>query len=207
MLKKILSMQFVTLAITIIAVMGVLTYLQREETIRSFSEQQSTLLQFGIDNIQLGLSYGQLDNVKKTFQHLQTYSIFEGAILYDTEMNPLLVIPEVFKARHLSRNETALKDQNILYKKDVLIDENGEKIGYLMIAFTLAPVETATRKALSYALMTGGGIFSLSILTSGLQIRKMIRPLGKAVLVLEALANGDLTQKLLTKKERNDEIS
>ncbi len=205
MIKKILSMQFVTLAMTIIAVVGVLTFFQRKATIRSFSEQQSTLLQFGIDNIQLGLSHGQLTAVKKTLQELQTYSIFEGAIVYDDEMLPLLVIPQTFNVAPSLGEESSIISGKITYERGSLTGD-GEVIGHLLLAFTLEPVEAAVRESMVYAFMSGGIILLLASLFSAFHVQKMIRPLGEAVKILEALADGDLTQKLKIKNMTEDEV-
>jgi len=200
MLKKVLVILLASLIATVVVVVGALTTKQKESTIRSFSEQQTTLVQFAVDNVELGLSGGRMDAVKKTLQRLQSYSIFKGSIVYDDEMTPLLVLPETFKVppdvEEEVRNKNKARRELVSYEGGPLKDEDGEVIGHLLIAFTFAPVEAEIGQAALNAYKAG--LFTLIpvIGFSVLLIRKMIRPLKKVVKVLEGVADGDLTQRL-----------
>jgi len=201
MLKKILMMLVASLMITVVAVVAILGFIQKRETIRSFSEQQKTLVQFAIDNVELALASGRMDSIKKTLQQLQAYSIFSGSVLYDDEITPLLTIPKDFELPSSSIKEQLLKKEpvtmgDISYEQGALRDEDGEIIGHLMIAFTMAPVKVTNRQALLSASIAGGLILLVVVFFSTLVVRKMIRPLADAVNVLESVAAGDLSQRL-----------
>ncbi|MFQ5596861.1 MAG: methyl-accepting chemotaxis protein [Nitrospiria bacterium] len=185
---------------TVVVVVSVLTVKQKDATIQSFSEQQSSLIQFSIDNVELGLSTGRMDAVKKTLRQLQDYSIFLGSIVYDAELTPILAIPDTFKMPpdlgDVLEDRKMVTRGNISYERGLLRDEDGEPIGHLLIAFTFAPVEAAIRQGLLYA--SAAGLFTLlpMIGLSILRVRKMLKPLRKVVGVLEGVAEGDLTQYL-----------
>jgi len=46
--------------ITVVAVVVVLTKAQREARVQSFAEQQTSIMQFSVDNVELGLSTGRM---------------------------------------------------------------------------------------------------------------------------------------------------
>ncbi|GEM_PF-6080748 len=212
MLKKVLFILFTALIVTVVVVVGVLTAKKKEATLQFFEEQHTTLVQFSIDNVELGLSSGRMDAVKKTLGGLQFHSIFAGAIVYDDEMTPLLVLPETFEmppdVQEQIIKENIVKRGQLSYERGVLKDEDGEILGHLLIAFTFAPVEAEIEQALFDA--SKAGIFTLIpvILFSVLLILKMISPLKKVVKILESVAEGDLTQRLHIKnKDETGRIS
>ncbi len=212
MLKKILLIFFTSLLVTVIAVVGVLTEKKKESILLFFEEQHTTLVQFSIDNVELGLSAGRMDAVQKTLQGLQSHSIFEGAVVYDDEITPLLVIPKTFEMpsdmeEEIQRGDTVKRGQ-ISYERGALKDEDGEILGHLLIAFTFASVESEIEQALFDAAKAGILTLIPVILFSVLLILKMISPLKKVVKILESVADGDLTQRLdIKNKDETGRIS
>ena len=152
MRKKILILMLVSLSVVVVSVIIFLGFRQQQASIRSFAEQHKTLLEFAVDNFELGLSTGRLAAVKGTLDRLQGYSIFEGAILFDAEMTPLIVRPEGFEVppsmiEQLQETGKAIEG-DISYEVGVLRDEDGEVVGKVLIAFTFVPVKAEAREAL-----------------------------------------------------------
>ena len=138
MRKKILIMMIVCLSVTVVSTLAVLARRQEKATIRLFSEQQSILVRFAMDNVELGLSSYRMDAVKETLGRLQSYSIFAGSILFNAELTPILEMPAGFKLPP-SLQEKVLKTGKVThgeisYEAGVLTDQNGEVIGNLLIA-------------------------------------------------------------------------
>ncbi len=197
---------------TVVVVVVVLTKAQKEETLRSFTEQKSSLMEFSVDNVELGLSTGRMDAVQKTLQQHRHYSIVAGSIVYDEDNTALLSIPESFEIP--STVETALRNgnmvvvENISYERRILRDEDGEGIGYLLIAFTFTPVETAIEDGLVYAMSAGILVFLPVLCLSIFRVNRMLKPLGQVVGVLERVAEGDLSQRLdINSKDETGRIS
>ena len=197
---KILKMMMIALSVTVASVVGVLALLQQKATKQSFHEQLSTLVDFAVENVQLGLSTGQIDAIKETFVRLQTYSIFEGTILFDEEMTPIMSMPEGFElpAPLLERVVESGKEVqgDISYEAGVLKDEDDEIIGNLLIAFTLAPMKSETRRALFYAFVVGILVYLPVIGLTAKKITKMVKPLVNMSDTAAKIAIGDLEQSV-----------
>ncbi len=197
---KILKMMMIALSVTVASVVGVLALLQQKATKQSFHEQLSTLMDFAVENVQLGLSTGQIDAIKETFVRLQTYSIFEGTILFDEEMTPIMSMPEGFElpAPLLERVVESGKEiqGDISYEAGVLKDEDDEIIGNLLIAFTLAPMQSETRRALFYAFVVGILVYLPVIGLTAKKITKMVKPLVNMSDTAAKIAIGDLEQSV-----------
>ena len=200
MLKKILFIVIGSLAFTVISVAGVLIFIQRTSTIQSFNEQQNTLVKFAVDNVELGLSTGQMDAVRKTLGIVQSYSIFHGAILFDSESTPLLTIPENFEIPIMIKDKIVKPDsvatgkiarEEVSYETDSIKDINGEIIGYLMIAFTLEPLKKEIIREISYTSLLGTIILLLATVLVVWQITRIIKPLGEMAKAAKRIGAGD----------------
>ncbi len=200
MLKKIFLLLLVSLTIAVGAVVAVVTTNQRDETFRSFAEQQVPLTQFSSHNIELALESGRLESIKKTLHQLEAQSIFLGATVYDEDMMSLIRVPKTFEISpeiEKTLMEAGESDQGeISYKKAVLKDEDEEVLGYLILAFTHVPAELMIQKGLEEAVKASALIFVVIMTLALLFVRKMVKPLSSAVSVLEAVAEGDLSQRL-----------
>ena len=155
MRKKILILMSVALSVAVICVVTVIAMKQHEAMHRSFAEQQNTLVEFAADNLELMVSMGTLSSATRTIARLQSYSIFHGVILYDTEMTTQLAMPEAFEiapplleelrqARKVTRGDE-------VYQVAALMSRGGERLGELVIAFTRAPVNAELRQMVVYA--------------------------------------------------------
>ena len=96
MRNKILAVMLLGLFGTTFSVIGVLAYFQHNATERRFHEQQSAIAKFAVVNVEMGISTGQIMGTKEFLDKLQEYPIFIGAIVYDTEMTPIVTIPKDF---------------------------------------------------------------------------------------------------------------
>jgi len=217
MLKKILFMIISSLSLIIITVTVFLVLKQRKATIQSFYEQQNTLVSFAVDNvriavdnIELGFSKGQIGAVKKTLANLQSYSIFKGAVLYDRDLTPLLEMPVGFDLRFMTKDEIIKDDEIIIgrikrgnnsYETEVIKDNYGEIIGYLMIAFTFEPIQKNTYWQLVYALSMGLIILLLTTGLIALQLVRIIKPLREVANAAKRIGAGDLSASITAKGE------
>ena len=213
MLKKILTMILLSLLVPAVAAFGVLLVMQQRATSRSFVEQQSTIIRFAKDNIELGLAIGSMDSVKKTLNQLETYSIFEGAVVFDVNTG-ILTMPTEFEAppwllneARVTRNLKVVRE-DISYETQILRDQNGEVIGSLMIAFSLDSVKAENRRTLIYSAAVGCFILLPVMWIVVCAITKMLRPVEYVKNVLHAVAAGDLTQRIdLNFKDEFGEIA
>lgn len=200
MRKKILIMVLLSLSVVVVSVIVFLGFRQQQASIRSFAEQHKTLIEFAVDNFQLGLSTGRLGAVKGTLDRLQGYSIFEGAILFDAEMTPLIVRPEGFKVpplmiKQLQETGKAMEG-DISYEIGILRGRDGEVVGEVLIAFTLVPVKAEAREALVYAFAIGLLIFVPLIGFVAWQTTRMIKPLDSVLAVIHRTTAGDVDQHI-----------
>jgi len=183
-----------------VSVVAVLAFKQQGATIRSFSEQQNTLVEFAVDNFELALSGGQLAAVHRTLDRLQSYSIFEGAMVFDAEMTPLIVRPLGFEVAppliEQLQQSRKVTEAEISYEVGVLRDEDGEVIGNVLIAFTLAPVKAESRQAMMYAVGLGFLILLPMVGIVAWQINRMIKPLDLVVTAIQRITAGDVDQRI-----------
>lgn len=200
MRKKFLVMMLVSLSVVMVSVVAVLAFKQQGATIRSFSEQQNTLVEFAVDNFELALSGGQLAAVHRTLNRLQSYSIFEGAIVFDAEMTPLIVRPEGFEVAppviEQLQQSRKVTEAEISYEVGVLRDEDGEVIGNVLIAFSLASVKAESRQAMMYAVGLGFLILLPMVGIVAWQINRMIKPLDLVVTAIQRITAGDVDQRI-----------
>ena len=200
MRKKFLVMMLVSLSVVMVSVVAVLAFKQQGATIRSFSEQQNTLVEFAVDNFELALSGGQLAAVHRTLSRLQSYSIFEGAIVFDAEMTPLIVRPKGFEVAppliEQLQQSRKVTEAEISYEVGVLRDEDGEVIGNVLIAFSLASVKAESGQAMMYAVALGFLILLPMVGIVAWQINRMIKPLDLVVTAIQRITAGDVDQRI-----------
>jgi len=200
MRRKFLVMMLVSLSVVLVSVVAVLAFKQQAATIRSFSEQQNTLVEFAVDNFELALSSGQLAAVNRTLDRLQSYSIFEGAMVFDAEMTHLIVRPEGFEVPppliEQLQQSRKVTEAEISYEVGVLTDEDGEVIGSVLIAFTLAPVKAESRQAMMYAVALGFLILLPMVGIVAWQINRMIKPLDLVMTAIQRITTGDVDQHI-----------
>ena len=155
MRKRILILTLVALSAGVISVVSVMVLKQHRDAHRSFAEQQNTLVEFAADNIELILSSARFASVDRTIARLQSYSIFEGVVLFDDGMQSALAMPDDFRISPAIVEQllTARKvtDGEIVYEVAALIDGAQERVGTLVIAFTMAPLLAEARQTLLYA--------------------------------------------------------
>ncbi len=214
MLKKILTMILFPLALTALVAVGAFVVMQSRSTNESFGEQQSTILKFAINNVELGLETGQIDAVRKTLNQLQDYSIINGAVLFDASMTPLLSMPVGYQLpdSHLKNRSKPEKwsaaDSPLAYESGVLKDQDGEVIGDLVIVFTSDPITAANRRVMLVACSFGCLILIPLMFVVVRAVCQMLAPVRKVKTVLQAVARGDLDQSLgITSNDEFGEIS
>ncbi len=193
-------MILMALLVTAGSVVSVLITLQQRATKRSFDEQLNTLVQFSVDNVQLGLRTGEMAAVKATLERLQSFSVFEGAVLLDEDLTPLLAMPEEFEppdslVQQITMNHKLIQG-DISYESGVLRDEDEEVIGYLLIAFTLAPLKAESRHGLLVACGIGLLILLLVVGVTARRVAKIIKPLAEMSDIAGRIAVGHLQHQI-----------
>ena len=123
--------------------------------------------------------------------------IFEGAILFDSEMTPLIMRPKGFEVppsmtKQLQETGKAIEG-DISYEVGVLRYE-GEVVGEVLMAFTFAPVKAEAREALVYAYAIGILIFVPITVFVAWQTTRMIKPLDSVMTVIHRITAGDVDQ-------------
>jgi signal transduction histidine kinase len=131
-----------------LSMVGFLSYTQRQAALQSFIEQEETLTQFTIANIELSLTANRIEEIEKTINRLSTYSIFQGILISDPGAVLTIHRPTSFTPPPdlvIEKGKPAMH-KGISYKRYDLTDTDGEIFGDVVIAFTRAPVETAVRQ-------------------------------------------------------------
>ena len=141
----------ISLFVTIASVITMLAYMQHSSTENRFHEQNRSIVEFAVTTVELGISTGQISPVQKFLGSLKRYEVFVGAIVYDTDSDPILTIPKGFK---LAKNKDeifkagAFDVGEISYRTADLKDPDGDQIGRLLIALTFAPMKAEARRAI-----------------------------------------------------------
>ena len=200
MRKKILSMILIALLATTGSVVSVLIFMQQKATQRSFEEQLGTLVGFSTDNVQLGLTSGEMAAVRATLERLQTFTIFKGAVLFDEDFTPLLAMPAEFElpeslVHKIDQNGKLVID-DLSYASGTLYDEEREVIGHLLIAFTLEPLNAESTRAILLASGTGFLILLLVIGIVTRRVSRLMAPLTNMSGIAERIALGDISQSI-----------
>jgi len=212
MRKNILILLVLGLSAVALATITALSILQQNLVYRSFSDQQRILVDFAARNVQLGLSTDQAAAVKRTLTQLQTYSIFEGAIIFDAEHTSIMVMPADFDLPSTLSLEQLLSSKSltnheISYMVQPLIDEPDEQeevMGNLILAFNLAAVRQESREALLYTFIIGLLVLVPVIGIVFWQTSKMVKPLIHVVEAIQRITKGEVNQQL--EYRANDEI-
>ena len=212
MRKKLLSLLFAVLLVTVSATVLSLS-IRHKTTNRSLvSVQQQELVTFTRQVIQLGLEEGLLEYVHSTLLSLQNYQIVKGAIVYDDALEPILHVPsgysvplniqELFAQQKPAIENATDADSNTVdfgmlsYQRVSFRDEDGGVLGYLLIAFTSEQIEKEASLSLLISILIG---IAIAVPMMGLvawRLSKLIEPLKETVEVLEAVASGDLDRKV-----------
>jgi len=200
MRKKILSMILIALLATTGSVVSVLIFMQQKATQRSFEEQLGTLVGFSTDNVQLGLTSGEMTAVRATLERLQTFTIFKGAVLFDEDFTPLLAMPAEFElpeslVHKIAQNGKLVID-DLSYASGTLYDGEREVIGHLLIAFTLEPLNAESTRAILLASGTGFLILLLVIGIVTRRVSRLMAPLTNMSGIAERIALGDISQSI-----------
>lgn len=169
------------LVITVTTTIGMVEFQNLRSAARSFEEQQQSLVGFAKNNIEVGLSEGLIDFVKVTLERLQTHTIFEGGVIYDAVMTPILVLPEDFtlpEAISARLVETPkIKDGDRHYQRIQLNDEDDELLGHLTLSFSFAPLRADFYRALLISISMGLAIAVPVLVIIMWQLARTIRPL------------------------------
>lgn len=205
--KKILTAIILAIVVTVGSIIFVLGRLNGEALEKRFDEQKQSLASFSSDAIEDGLANGLISFIMDTFEQLEKYTIFEGAVIYDSEADLSIIskpkeytLPEPV-IESLLKGETIIDDSEIeigdvSYVLNVLNDEDEEPIGYLVSAFTFTPYREESESAQNQALIFGGVIALIVLVLINIYVSRIIRPLKFVVDILQVMSTGDLTQQM-----------
>ena len=203
MRKKILILTLVALSAGVISVAAVVALKQHASVHRSFAEQQNTLVEFAADNLELILSVDRLASAERVIARLQGYSMFEGIVVYDDEMRPTLTMPDEFHVAPplIEQLLTARRVEkgHVVYEVAALMD-NEERLGTLVIAFTMAPLLAEARQTLAYA-MAVAMLVLIPIMGYGIwMVRQMERDAQEKVEYLKLVEDSEERMRNLNAK-------
>ncbi len=231
MKKKILSFVIIALLTTVSVTVVVLTKKQQQTSKDAASQQLRTIMSFATSAIQVGLSNGLAEFIQSTLQQIQTNPSFHSGIVYDEDMIPLLTLPQEFKmpedieqslsqalpgeaqgtpsvSENLSsetKRESSISRDSILYHLSLIEDDDGEALGYLLLSFDNAVIQSQAKKSLMFALTVSIAIAVPIILLMAWQLSRMINPIITTTKNMKMLADGN-TDIELAGMDRRDEI-
>ena len=154
--KRVLAMVALSALLTVLAV-AVVAHLLRDSAARAIREQQATLNKFATASVSLGVLLERTDPILHVLDELAKYSIFEGAMLFDAEKTAILTRPASFHV-HTGILDKVFAGESVAqgevsYVAEAVTDEDGEVLGYFLLAFTRRPLIAQERKALLTALI------------------------------------------------------
>ena len=157
--KRIVFLIVAAITLTVAGSIGVVEYQHVGTLKRSFNQEREFLVGFTHDSIQVGLANGLLDFAKSTLDKLQTHSSFQGAVIFDTEMIPILSMPEGYAIENSTLNELiqsgTFEEGLLSYGLTDLHDEDGELIGHMALTFDQSPLQRDSRRALATGIVVG----------------------------------------------------
>lgn len=220
MQKKILTLVIVCLLLTVSMSVSFFAAKNRQDHLSLIYTQQHELTSFIQSAIHVGLEKGLFDYIRMVLSNLSNYSFFNGAILYSDEKEAIFHVPDGFTTlSNTELHQSVVNDfENTLFNENKRIqeyslsyqlvsfndNEDGESLGYLLLSFSTAKAEKKILEAIWLSIFVASAVAFPIVLFIFLQIRKLIFPLKQTVKVLEAVADGDLTQTL--KYSGKDEV-
>ena len=159
MRQRVLVLIIGLLVVSVTSAIAVLAYMSRQATIRSLREQQDALTQFAVGTVELGVSTGRFGTVQKFLSDLAANPLFAGAIIYDADSDVLLSVPDDFEIPSSVEQEALTTGGSVVagdlaYQAEALEDQ-GEVIGYLLLAVSFESINREARGALVVTALVG----------------------------------------------------
>ena len=159
MRQRVLVLIIGLLVVSVTSAIAVLAYMSRQATIRSLREQQDALTQFAVGTVELGVSTGRFGTVQKFLSDLAANPLFAGAIIYDADSDVLLSVPDDFEIPSSVEQEALTTGGSVVagdlaYQAEALEDQ-GEVIGYLLLAVSFESINREARDALVVTALVG----------------------------------------------------
>ncbi len=167
-------------------------------------EQQQALATFSAVSISHAAAALDFTTITHTFNLLKGYPNFKGGVLLDENLEVLIAVPSDFSASkdqlaflNVMANDYQAKEKTLthFYKK-LTTKKSDETFGYLILTFTSAPIKQHIQETFVFTIFIISMVAFVVILFIIWRVYKMIQPLRRSVYVLEAIAKGDLSQKV-----------
>ena len=159
MRQRILLPIIALLLISVISAIAVLAFMNRLTTIRSLTQQQQELVNFAVTNVELGVSTGRFDAVQNFLNDLASNPLFAGVILYDPDGDAILQVPEQFEVPQTVAQRVlgggAETVGQLAFQSEAITDEDGETIGYLLLAMSFESMNREAQRALLLTALIG----------------------------------------------------
>ncbi len=160
---------------------GVFATLNRRAAIAAMTEQMDAFVRVTVGTVEIGLSSGQVGEVRSFLTSLSESPLFGGATLFSEDFRPILSIPEDFyigeqrRARVMEIGE--LSEGSLTYRAASLAEDDGEVLGHLVIAVSREPLEEGARQALLGMLLAGSLLLLPTVGAIGWLLTRMEREL------------------------------
>ena len=157
--RRILASIIALLVLSVVSAIAVLAYMNRQATVRSLSEQHAELVNFAVNNVELGLSTGRIDAVQTFLVEMATNPLFAGVILYDPDGESLLQVPTDFQiGEALAQRVLAGGSETVgelAYQAEPIVDADGEVIGHLLLGISFESMNREAKRALVLTAIIG----------------------------------------------------
>ena len=209
--RRILVSIIALLVLSVVSAIGVLAYMNRRATVRSLGEQHVELVNFAVNNVELGLSTGRIDAVQAFLVEMAANPLFAGVILYDPDGESLLQVPTDFQIEEaLAQRVLAGGSETVgelAYQAEPIVDADGEVMGHLLLGISLESMNREARHALVLTAviglivllpMTGAIAWLLTWMEQRLRVRELrLAEVNRAVeIMLNNLDQGIFTMNL-----------
>ena len=188
MRRRILAVIAVLVLVSTSGAVAVLAAMNRRDAVASLTEQQVAFVRSAVGTVELGLSAGRVDAVRDFLDQLSADPLFGGAVLYGDDRQVLLTSPNEFRIRDALADSVFLDgsftDGAVSYRIAGLTEDDGQVLGYLLLAVSLEPLQRRAERALLVTLLTGTGLLLPVLVVIGWLLAWMERTLrsGEAAL-------------------------
>ncbi len=217
MRNKFLIFTVLSILVTVIGTVFAITFEHKKGLMQDAYVKEEMTISFASSAIEVGLANGLIPYIQSTMKELQEDESFNGAVVFDEDMTPMMSAPSEFELSDaiMEKLETAsgqiksgpvsVFEGQLTYALSSILDEDGEQLGYLMLSFDRGVIQSTINKSMLYAAGVATIIALLVIAFVAWQVTIMIAPISGAARSMKDLVEGD-TNINIVGTSRKDEV-
>ena len=183
----------------------------RDSQVSLMESQKQEITNYMRGAIKVGIKEEIYYYMLTVLYNISNYEFVDGAILYDGDQSPIFRVPDNYSlqkqpdllkmvmddfANASYNDDTQVHDSYISYELISFEDDDGMSLGYLLLTYSTQKVEQDISSTIHRMIVIGLIVTLIIIIFISWQVGIMTSPLEDAISVLEAIADGDLSQSL-----------